>query len=144
MSRALDALCALGPIAGTKTIAHNQLYRQQETARIVQAGDIFFQTTPHWATADDYTEARLGHERFLRQFPVGTMRRNGVTVSFGSDACLDRPMANAFEGMYDAAARGVDPAGLGCYPPREEGISRKEALIAYTIAGARQLGWEQE
>ena len=144
VSNALDVLCALGPVSGTKTVAHNQLYRPEDVERIARAGDIFFQTTPHWITADDYTQSRLGDERYLRQFPVGTMLKNGVTVSFGSDACTDMPAANAFEGMYDAVARGVDPAGLGLYPPATEGISRQEALTAYTIAGARQLGWEKE
>ena len=94
--------------------------------------------------ADDYTLGRLGQERYLRQFPMGTMSASGVTVSFGSDSCLEEPTANAFVGMYDAVARSVDPEGLGLYLPREEGISRAEALLAYTAAGARQLGWERE
>ena len=144
VSNALDVLCALPPSSGTKTIAHNQLYRPEDVERIARAGDIFFQTTPHWMTADDYTQSRLGKERYLRQFPVGTMLKNGVTVTFGSDTCTDMPAANAFEGMYDAVARGEDPVGLGLYPPDSEGISRQEALTAYTIAGARQLGWENE
>ncbi len=140
VSRALDTLCALGKTSGTKTIAHNQLYRPEDVARIARAGDIFFQTTPHWVTADDYTLARLGEERYARQFPVGTMRRHGVTVSFGSDTYLDEPLANAFAGMYCAVARG----DAGLYPPKDEGISRASALAAYTIAGARQLGWGDE
>ena len=144
VSRALDTLCALEPSAGTQTIAHNQLYRPEDILRIARAGNIFFQTTPHWMAADDYTQARLGDVRFLCQFPAGTMRRNHVAVTFGSDTCLDLPGANAFEGMYAAAARGIDPDRLGFYPPAEEGLSREEALAAYTIAGARQLGWEQE
>ncbi len=144
VNRALDTLCALGHTTGTKTIAHNQLYCAADIARIARAGDVFFQTTPHWVTMDDYTRARLGAARFSRQFPVGTMRKNGVPVSFGSDACLDEPVANAFAGMYYAVARGEAAEHGVCFPPAEEGISRAEALAAYTIAGARQLGWGDE
>lgn len=144
VSRALDTLTALGPVSGTKTIAHNQLYREQERKRMVQAGDIFFQTTPHWMTQDDYTLARLGEERYGRQFPVGTMQRRGVPISFGSDAGPDEPQANAFLGMYHAVARGDSSECEGLLPPLSQGISREEALKAYTITGARQLGWGDE
>ncbi|MBQ9721229.1 MAG: amidohydrolase family protein [Oscillospiraceae bacterium] len=129
---------------GTKTIAHNQLYGPAEIESIAAAGDIFFQTTPHWAVADNYTEQRLGPERYLRQFPVATMLRHGVTVSFGSDSCLEPETANPFLGMYYAEARGDAVLCRECYPPRSEGISRMDSLRAYTVNGARQLGLEEE
>ena len=141
---ALDTLCSLDPGSGTKTIAHNQLYSGEEVERIIAEKDIFFQTTPHWATSDDYTESFLGKERFRKQFPVGTMFRHGVTVSFGSDSCLEPETASPFLGMYYAEARGDHTLCHQCYPPLSEGIDRWSSLLAYTINGAKQLGLDQE
>ncbi len=141
VKRALDTLIGTGNISGTKTIAHNQLYRPEDIERIIKAGDIFFQTTPHWVATDDYTLSLLGEERYSRQFPVGTVRNKGVTVCFGSDNCLDEPSSNAFCGMYYAVNRGADEKS---FPPENESITRAQALEAYTISGARQLGWDKE
>lgn len=44
--------------------------------------------------------------------------------------------------MYYASARG-ECEGV-CYPPRSEGISRADSLLAYTIRGAEQLGLSDE
>ncbi len=145
VGRAIDTLCFAGKISGTKTIAHNQVYTEEDIKRVTEAGDIFFQTTPHWMTADDHTRACLGPDRFLKQFPVGTMERAGVCVSFGSDSSLEPDTANAFAGMYYACTRG-DEALLGeeGLPPKSEAISRMESLYAYTINGAKQLSLSQE
>lgn len=144
VTEVLEVLGGPGRTAPTRTIAHNQIYRAEDIERIAREGDIFFQTTPHWVQFDEATVAFLGEKRAGRQFPFGTMRRNGVAVTFGSDACVGEPSCNAFAGMFYAAARAEDPERFGCFPPAEEGISREEALAAYTIAGARQLGWEKE
>ena len=56
---------------------------------MLDAGDIFFQTTPHWAVNDGYTLGYLGQERYGRQFRIGTMVRGGACVTFGSDSCLE-------------------------------------------------------
>lgn len=145
VGRAIDTLCSAGKISGTKTIAHNQVYTEEDIKRVTEAGDIFFQTTPHWMTADDFTRACLGPDRFLKQFPVGTMERAGVCVSFGSDSALEPDTANAFAGMYYACTRG-DEALLGeeCLPPKSEAVSRMESLYAYTLNGARQLSLDKE
>lgn len=140
VNRVLDVLCGLGSIKGTKTIAHNQLYREDDIERITRAKDIFFQTTPHWMTGDDYTCERLGKERYLKQFPVGTMQRNGVAVAFGSDTTIEDDAADAFLGMFHACARGDETLGDECLPPDTERLTREESLYAYTINGARQLG----
>ena len=130
VTRALDVLCGLGTIRGTKTIAHNQLYREQDIRRITEAGDIFFQTTPYWVRRDDFTLKSLGRERFEKQFPIGTMMKNGVPVSFGSDSCLEEKTSDAFSGMYEVLTNG------------DAAPDRESCLSAYTLNGARQLGVE--
>lgn len=40
---------------------------------------------------DEYLEAILGHERWLKLNPIRTFKENGITVSFGSDAPCTTP-----------------------------------------------------
>ena len=145
VGRAIDVLDSLGKISGTKTIAHNQVYTEADIERMIKAGDIVFQTTPQWMTADVHTKKCLGPDRFLKQFPVGTMQRAGICVAFGSDSCLEPDTANAFAGMYYACTRGDDKLlGEISLPPSSESITRMESLFAYTINGAGQLGLSDE
>ena len=145
VTRALDVLCELKGCEGTRTIAHNQLYTDDDTARIIHDGGIFFQTTPQWMKNDDYTLRYLGEQRFAKQFQAGTMQRGGVAVTFGSDSCLEPETANAFVGMFYASARGDSSAcGKECLPPQSESISRMESLMAYTVNAAKQLKLEQK
>ncbi len=145
VDNALEVLTSLGEIKGTKTIAHNQLYTDAAIKKISEAGDIFFQTTPQWMTADEHTLRCLGPQRFSRQFPVGTMVKRGVTVTFGSDCCLEEANSDAFLGMFYACARGnKEMCGEECLVPESESITRMESLFAYTANGARQLGLSDE
>ena len=140
VQRALSVLRAVDYDHVRKTIAHNQLYGKQEMRELAEAGDIFFQTTPHWVKNDAFTRRVLGEDRFNRQFPMATANRNGVAVTFGSDSCLEPITANAFLGMYFAEARGQKACEGLCYPPLTEGLDREICLKAYTINGAEQLG----
>jgi predicted amidohydrolase YtcJ len=65
VSRSLDVLSSLGKTGGTKTIAHNQVYSSDDVEKMKAAGDIFFQTTPHWMTGDEHTLKCLGEKRYL-------------------------------------------------------------------------------
>ncbi len=145
VNEAVSVLTSLGPTEGTRTIAHNQLYSDDDIKRIIKDKNIFFQTTPHWMKGDEHTFKCLGENRYDSQFPVGTMVRNGVCVTFGSDSCLDLETSNAFLGMYYACTRG-DKALLKdkALPPSLESITREQALYAYTINCARQLGIADE
>ena len=145
VTRALDVLCGLKGCEGTRTVAHNQLYTEDDIARIINDGGIFFQTTPQWAKNDNYTLQYIGGQRFGKQFRTGTMQRGGVTVTFGSDSCLEPETANAFVGMLYACARGNSAVcGKVCLPPQSESISRMESLFAYTINAAKQLRIENK
>ena len=145
VSRAIDVLSSAGSISGTKTIAHNQVYGDDEIKKMTEAHDIFFQTTPHWMTGDRHTLSCLGKERYNAQFPVGTMQRNGVTVCFGSDSCLEPETSDAFLGMFYACARGDEALCKDeCLGPESESISRQDCLKAYTINCARQLKTDSE
>ncbi len=140
----LDILGNIKGCSGTRTIAHNQLYAPEDISRILSDKDIFFQTTPYWVIADEFTQRALGEDRYALQFPVATMIRNGVRVSFGSDSCLEETTVNPFLGMFMAVARGIKEYEGLCFPPPGEGIGRQDCLRAYTLNGAAQLGIAHE
>ncbi len=139
ISRALDFHEKLGKIAGTKTICHVQVLPKDGVRRFGEQGDVFFQTTPVWLMADQFTEKVLGTERYLRQVPLASLIKAGVTVTFGSDFPVSGGElgVNPFLNMWVAVNRATDDS---IAPPRSEGITVKECIDAYTINGARQVG----
>ena len=68
-------------------------------------------------------------------------RKRGMEARDFSRVRLHEKAVNPFIGMYYACARGnkeiMKDAAL---PPVSEAIGRREALLAYTINGAAQLG----
>ncbi len=139
ISRALDFHGKLGKIAGTKTICHVQVLPEDGARRFAEQGDVFFQTTPVWLMADRFTEEVLGTERYLRQVPLASLIKAGVTVTFGSDYPVSggEVGVNPFLNMWVAVNRSTDDS---IAPPRSEGITVEDCVRAYTINGARQVG----
>lgn len=126
------------PSPGTKTICHNQMYPANGVERIGKLKGLFFQTTPAWIGKDEYTPSVLGEERISRMYPTNSVRKKGLTVTFGCDfPASPVEMLNPLQEIYYAVLRGLENNLL--YPSRQEGISVEEALKAYTINGARQL-----
>ncbi len=141
ITRALDFQKALGKIEGTKTICHTQVLPKDGVQRFSEQSDIFYQTTPVWLGADKFTEDVLGKERYLRQVPLASLAKGGVTLTFGSDYPVSggEQGVNPFLNMWVAVNRDHNEM---IAPPRSEAITVKESIDAYTINGARQLGAE--
>lgn len=138
---AIDGLTPLKKMKGTRTIAHNQLYNDADLHIFKANSDIFYNTTPCWVEEDEYTLNVLGQERYQKQFPTGSVLRNGVTITFGSDSLDGEKAVNPFWGMYYAMNRGKKNTALGVdiVGPIDESISLTDAINAYTINGATQL-----
>jgi predicted amidohydrolase YtcJ len=140
IDQAIEALSGIDRRNVTGTIAHNEVYTKQSIEKMTSPGNnIFFQTTPYWFVQDEHTERILGRKRMKYLFPAGSMARGGVKVTFGSDSLDGEICRNPFAGMFFAAVRGL-PGQRICFPPESEGITMEEALKAYTINGAMQLG----
>ena len=139
IAEALDFYEALGGIEGTKTICHVQVLPADGVRRFIEQDDVFYQTTPCWLIHDQYTEEVLGRERYLRQVPLASLLKGGVTLTFGSDfPASDGPVGvNPFFNMWVAVNRRTDET---IAPPNSEGIEVGDCIDAYTINGARQLG----
>ena len=144
VSEALRLCLEVGPIRGTKTIAHCQVFPPDGVERFIRQGDIFFQTTANWMGAvDDFTRSMLGPVRYHRQAPAGSMVRAGIPVTFSSDSIGGEMGLNPFFNIAFAVQRSFDDGSM-CVPPQSEGISVADAINAYTINGARQAGAAHE
>ncbi len=121
----------------TLTIAHNQIYDETSFALLQKLAKrkngIYFQTTPQWVMEDDYAYAYIG-ERIKNQFPIRTATDCGATVTFGGDTSDDDFYENAFVGMAYATTPSLH-ASSG-----SQTVTMAEALAAYTLGGAKQLG----
>lgn len=120
-----------------RNIAHNQLYSKEALEIMISSKDIFFNTTPCWVKSDDYTKDLLGVERYSRQFPIGSVQRAGIPVTFGSDSLDEEISLNPFMGIHFCVTRGKTSDTI---PPETEAISVEDAVKVYTINGAMQLG----
>jgi predicted amidohydrolase YtcJ len=150
ITMALDFQKALGPIEGTKTIAHVQVPPPDGVRRFAEQ-DSFFQTTPVWFTEDPLSRRELGQERFMRQFPVGTLQRAGVKITFGSDCPVfpGAAAANPFYNIFCAVNRGSDKVwhlpgitttdDFKLLPPASEALTAPQCVNAYTINAAEQV-----
>lgn len=125
---------------GLKTICHNQMYPADGVEKLAKIKNIFFQTTPSWLEKDEgYTVEAVGAERLKYMYPTGSVQKAGVPVTFGCDFPASPvkylyPIAQ----IYFAKLRGE--ANDTLYDSQVQGITVEEAIKAYTINGARQLG----
>lgn len=145
VSDTLTAFAKMGTLNVQKTMAHVQILPADGIERFKKQKDIFFQTTPVWLAVDDFTEGVLGKQRFLRQMPLKSIASQGISLTFGSDC----PASDGEYGMNPltnikyALLRNTEDSSQ-VIPPMTEGISVAQAVDAYTINAAKQLGIEKE
>ncbi|WP_205787487.1 amidohydrolase [Specibacter cremeus] len=140
---ALDAIAAVqavnGPADRRPVIAHLQVVNPADLERFAALG-VIANFEPLWAQPDDLmnhlTLPRLGKLRAHQQYPIGTLIRAGVTVSFGSDWPVTHH--HPLNGLATAITRST-PDGLpsGGWVPAER-IDVADALHAYTAGVAAQ------
>lgn len=148
---ALDAVeeahQALGHLPSIQiTLCHLQVVDPGDFGRFRELG-VYANFTPHWFGGTQFGRAgaiALGPERAQRDELVGSFWRSGATVTFSSDVTSsdEIPRTNPFVGVEMSMTRrdyagGTDPDRR---PLPEERLRLDQALAAYTLNGARQLG----
>jgi predicted amidohydrolase YtcJ len=128
------------------TLAHLELVDPADYKRFAALG-VHANFTPHWFGGLEFGRAsfaNLGAPRANRNQMIGTLLRNGANVTLSSDVIASGEMrfADPFLGIEMAMTRKpvsgpIDPDRK---PLPQETLSLEQALTAYTIAGARQLG----
>lgn len=134
--------------------AHCEVVDPQDMERPAKLG-IAVNWSCHWSGGYFGEEALKYYteEKWKRMYQFNQMIYSGADIAFSSDVVTDYELHRAypFFGMQVAATR-VDPEfplNSSRYPesirPEKHARIRLENLIrGYTIAGARQLGWEKE
>jgi len=129
------------------TLAHLQIVDPGDIPRLAALG-VSANMTPHWFGGTEFGRAglvTLGPERAQRDELTGSIWRSGVNLTFSSDVTSsdEIPRTNPFVGLEMAMTR-RDYAGerdlYGRPAMPSECLSLKQALAAYTLNGARQLG----
>jgi predicted amidohydrolase YtcJ len=118
-------------------ISHIQLFDPADIPRF-RGLDVVANFQPLWAYADSYitdlTIPFLGPERSRWMYPIGSLRRSGAVLAFGSDWSVSS--ANPFEEMEVAVTRmGAHGETSTAYLP-EERIDIGSAIAAFTIGSA--------
>ena len=145
VSRALAAVevveVANGPVDRRPVIAHAEMVDPLDYARLRRNGIVVCQQ-PIWAVPGASAEdvgVKLGPEAMERLYPIKDLLSAGVIVSFGSDWPVSDPEPLA--GLLAAEIRNSDPLSTTGLNPRQ-GITRAEAIRAYSAGTAFQLGQE--
>lgn len=128
------------------TLAHLELVDPDDQKRFAELG-VHANFTPHWFGSLVFGRAsfnNLGAARANRNQAIGTLLRNGANVTLSSDVISSGEMrqADPFLGIEMAMTRKPvsGPLDPDRRPLPQEMLNLEQALTAYTIAGARQLG----
>ncbi len=135
-----DVEATMGRQATRWRIEHAQHIASRDWRRFQQLGVIASVQPSHIALDMDIAEQHLGR-RSREAYPLQSLRDQGVTLAFGSDAPV-MPM-NPLLGLYTAVTRkrvtGQPPGGW--HP--EECITVEDAVRAYTLDAAHASGEER-
>jgi len=123
-------------------IEHAQIVTAEDAARFGKLGVVASVQPVHCTSDHSWTPARLGPERLNEAFPWRSFAEGGALLAFGSDAPVEA--ANPFIALAAAETR-QDPEGN---PPggflSDQGLTRLEAIRAYTAGNAAALGRGQD
>jgi predicted amidohydrolase YtcJ len=133
------------------TLAHLQIVDPSDFPRLGRLG-VNANMTPHWFGGTQFGRAglvTLGPERARRDELTGSIWKSGVNLTFSSDVTSsdEIPRTNPFVGVEMAMTRRDYEGGPDLYqrpPMPSECLSLKQALAAYSLNGARQLGLASE
>ena len=145
---AIDASQTNHPKSTTRyTICHLQVMTDQSIKRMAKL-NVIAQSTPLWASFDEYGKAFVSDDQFNRYFRFNSLKKAGVKMSFGSDfpatgagALGMSPLFNIEIGHTRQSAG--EPNAL-VQPNKNERLDIASLIRGYTIDAAYQLHMEDE
>lgn len=130
------------------TLSHLETVAEKDIKRFQQLG-VFANFTPHWFGGDHFGQAgafNIGEERAARSQEVHKFSAHDALITLSSDVTSESESdrANPFIGLQMSITR-KEYNSTGKYQISPiQGLSLPEALAAYTINGAKQLGIGKE
>ena len=135
------------PLGIEVTMSHLFSVADSDVERFAEL-DVHANFTPHWFGGTVFGDARainVGPERAGRSQVVGHFVRQQANVTLSSDVIHSPRRLSPFLGVeMSITRRATDDADAVALPPLDAGISLEQALAAYTVNGAAQLGYEEE
>ena len=132
------------------TISHLEHVNKNDFPRFTELG-VHANFTPHWwggTYFGDAGEIYVGPEAIHHSQAGGEFFAQGANVTFSSDVTTmsAHHRANPFVGLQMAVTRQEFDGGSDAdvFGPKSSRVTREQAIAAYTINGARQLGLEDE
>ena len=118
-------------------ISHIEVFQEKDISRFNEL-DVVANFQPLWAIEDEYitehTWPKIGHKRSKYLYPIGSVKRAGGKIAFGSDWYVTS--VNPLDGIEAAITR-LEPNGLTNNPLGvNEEIDLADAIEAYTLNGA--------
>lgn len=144
ISDVLDVMEKLGPIEGTKTLAHVELLTGGAYEKFLNNKDVICTTTPVWNLDGLLTRTRryMGEENYFKyHMPFKDMLDNGIRITFGTDMPASTEGFNPLKNIWAAACVGLDSA-LIWRPGKAMTVA--ECVDATTIRAAEQVRAQNE
>ncbi|MFB3153010.1 MAG: amidohydrolase [Candidatus Acidiferrales bacterium] len=115
-------------------IEHAQFVHRDDFARFKELGVIASMQPCHLLADMRWAPTILGPEREYEGYAIGTMRKAGARLAFGTDYPVEH--INPLRGLYAAVTREFEDGGPeGGWLPGEK-VSLEEAIRAYTLGSA--------
>ena len=129
------------------TICHVQVITDADLPRFAEL-DVTAQSTPLWASYDEYGKAFVSDDQFQRYFRFNSLSQSGARLTFGSDYPATgagklgiSPLYNISIGM---TRRDAGDPQASMQPMASERLDLETMLRGYTVEAAYQLRLEDE
>ena len=128
-------------------ICHVQVIRDEEIKRFVELG-VTAQSTPLWASYDDFGKQFVSEDQFNRYFRYNSFKQAGVKMAFGSDFPASgagtlgmSPLFNIETGHTRQSAGEADAK---IQPNKNERLDLESLIKGYTLDGAYQMHMDDQ
>ncbi|WP_019530727.1 amidohydrolase [Dasania marina] len=126
-------------------ICHVQVIRDQEIKRFAELG-VTVQSTPLWASYDDFGEQFVSKDQFNRYFRFNSFKQAGIKMAFGSDypatGAGTLGMSPLFNMEIGHTRQSAGEPNAKVQPNIKERLDLATLIRGYTIEGAYQMHME--
>jgi len=129
------------------TICHVQVITDDDVKRFAELR-VIAQSTPLWASFDEYGKAFVSDDQFHRYFRFNSLKEAGVKMSFGSDYPASGAGTLGMSPIYNMEVghtrQSVGKPNAAIQPNKSERLDIATLIKGYTLDGAYQLHLEDE
>ena len=129
------------------TICHIQVMTDNDIQRFAKL-DVVAQSTPLWASYDEFGKAFVSDDQFSRYFRFNSLKKAGVKMSFGSDFPASGAgtlgMSPIFNMEIGHTRQSPDTENAPIQPGEHERLDIASLIKGYTLDGAYQLHMEEQ